>query len=44
VNGNYVKGVATVGDRLVLLLDPASVLSLDGLEAVLSPSLLEPAS
>jgi purine-binding chemotaxis protein CheW len=29
VNGNYVRGVATVGDRLVLLLDVAAVLKLD---------------
>ena len=29
VNGNYVRGVATVGDRLVLLLDVSAVLKLD---------------
>ena len=29
VNGNYVRGVATVGNRLVLLLDIAAVLNLD---------------
>ena len=29
VNGNYVRGVATVGDRLVLLLDIGAVLKLD---------------
>jgi purine-binding chemotaxis protein CheW len=29
VNGNYVRGVATVADRLVLLLDVAAVLTLD---------------
>ena len=29
VNGNYVRGVATVGDRLVLLLEPSAVLKLD---------------
>jgi purine-binding chemotaxis protein CheW len=29
VNGNYVRGVATVGERLVLLLDIASVLKLE---------------
>jgi purine-binding chemotaxis protein CheW len=29
VNGNYVKGVATVGDRLILLLDGPAVLRLE---------------
>jgi purine-binding chemotaxis protein CheW len=29
VNGNYVRGVATVGERLVLLLDIATVLKLE---------------
>jgi purine-binding chemotaxis protein CheW len=29
VDGNYVKGVATVGDKLVLLLDIAAVLNVD---------------
>ena len=29
VNGNYVRGVATIGDRLVLLLDIRAVLTLD---------------
>ena len=29
VNGNYVRGVATVGERLVLLLDIGAVLKLD---------------
>jgi len=29
VNGNYVRGVATLNDRLVLLLDVAAVLKLD---------------
>jgi purine-binding chemotaxis protein CheW len=29
VNGNYVRGVATVGERLVLLLDVGAVLKLD---------------
>jgi purine-binding chemotaxis protein CheW len=29
VSGNYLQGVATVGDRLVLLLDVAAVLKLD---------------
>jgi purine-binding chemotaxis protein CheW len=29
VNGNYLRGVATLGDRLVLLLDIAAVLTLD---------------
>lgn len=29
INGNYVQGVATVGDRLVLLLDVLAVLNLD---------------
>ncbi len=32
VQGNYVLGVATVGDRLVLLLDIAAVLNLDHVE------------
>ena len=29
VNGNYVRGVATLGDRLVLLLEVSAVLKLD---------------
>jgi purine-binding chemotaxis protein CheW len=29
INGNYVRGVATVGERLVLLLDVVAVLNLD---------------
>ena len=29
VDGNYLRGVATLGDRLVLLLDIAAVLTLD---------------
>jgi purine-binding chemotaxis protein CheW len=29
VNGNYLRGVATVGDRLVLLLDVGAVIRLD---------------
>jgi purine-binding chemotaxis protein CheW len=29
INGNYVQGVATVGERLVLLLDVVAVLNLD---------------
>ncbi len=32
VNGNYVRGVATVNDRLILLLDVATVLQLDAAE------------
>ena len=36
VNGNYVKGVATVSDRLVLLLDVAAVLKLDDNEPAFS--------
>jgi purine-binding chemotaxis protein CheW len=42
VNGNYVRGVATVAERLVLLLDVAAVLSLDPAEAP-SASTLQPA-
>ena len=36
IEGNYVKGVATVGERLVLLLDVAAVLNLDDLAALKS--------
>lgn len=32
VNGNYVRGVATVNDRLILLLDVTAVLKLDAVE------------
>lgn len=39
VNGNYVRGVATVGDRLVLLLDVGAVLQLD----TATPSVATPA-
>jgi purine-binding chemotaxis protein CheW len=41
VNGNYVRGVATVGERLVLLLDAAAVLRLDPAHAApaFSPAL-----
>ena len=42
VNGNYVKGVATVGDRLVLLLDVAAVLKVD--EASLATAVLQSTS
>lgn len=38
VHGNYVKAVATVGERLVLLLDIPAVLSLGGADAS-SPAL-----
>lgn len=38
VNGSYVKGVATVGDRLVLLLDVAAVLQVETSEPVLAPA------
>lgn len=38
VNGNYVKGVATVGERLVLLLDIAAVLNLDQIEVPALPA------
>jgi len=34
IDGNYVKGVATVNERLVLLLDVAAVLNLDDLAAL----------
>lgn len=34
VEGNYLTGVATVGDRFVLLLDLAAVLNLDDLAAL----------
>lgn len=34
IEGNYVKGVATIGDRLVLLIDVAAVLNLDDLAAL----------
>jgi purine-binding chemotaxis protein CheW len=44
VNGNYVKGVATIGDKLVLLLDIAAVLNLDLSEPVLASASLQPAS
>jgi purine-binding chemotaxis protein CheW len=37
VSGNYLQGVATVGDRLVLLLDVAAVLKLDT-EAISTPA------
>jgi len=37
INGNYLKAVATVGDRLVLLLDLEKVLNLE----IVEPSLLE---
>ena len=44
VHGNYVKGVATLGDRLVLLLDVDAVLNLDHLEAAAPSSpALQPA-
>ena len=40
VNGNYLRGVATVGDRLVLLLDVAAVLALEiGASAPAVPAL-----
>lgn len=42
VSGNYVKGVATIGDKLVLLLDIAAVLNLDLAEPVAAS--LQPAS
>ena len=39
VNGNYVRGVATVGERLVLLLDVDAVLKLD--QGVIAPAVGE---
>jgi purine-binding chemotaxis protein CheW len=42
VNGNYVQGVATVGDRLVLLLDIGAVLTLDQEPAVPGVAELQP--
>lgn len=36
IEGNYVKGVATIGERLVLLLDIAAVLNIDDLAALKS--------
>ena len=44
VNGNYVKGVATVGDRLVLLLDVAAVLKLDAADAPVAVPVLQPSA
>jgi purine-binding chemotaxis protein CheW len=43
VDGNYVRGVATVGDRLVLLLDIGAVLTLDR-ELAASPAELQPSA
>jgi purine-binding chemotaxis protein CheW len=39
ISGNYVQGVATVGDRLVLLLDVAAVLNLDDAAPLLAAEL-----
>ena len=39
VNGNYIRGVATVGERLVLLLDVDAVLKLD--QDVIAPAVGE---
>ena len=37
VHGNYLTGVASIGERLILLLDPAAVLNLeDGLQHLVS--------
>jgi len=44
VNGNYVKGVATVGDRLVLLLDVAAVLKLDAADTPAAAPVLQPSA
>ncbi len=42
VSGNYVKGVATIGDRLVLLLDVAAVLKIDAEHALAALPALQP--
>ena len=42
VNGNYVRGVATVHDRLVLLLDVTAVLQLDRAETAAALPQLQP--
>lgn len=42
VNGNYVRGVATVGERLVLLLDVSAVLELDSAVLAASSPALQP--
>jgi purine-binding chemotaxis protein CheW len=44
VNGNYVKGVATVADRLVLLLDVPAVLKLDSADAAPAAAVLQPSA
>jgi purine-binding chemotaxis protein CheW len=44
VNGNYVRGVATVGERLVLLLDIGAVLKLDAEAIPASASALQPSA
>jgi purine-binding chemotaxis protein CheW len=42
VNGNYVRGVATVGDRLVLLIEVGAVLQLDLEPTPASATALQP--
>jgi purine-binding chemotaxis protein CheW len=44
IEGNYVKGVATVKDRLVLLLDVGAVLKLDEITVPADAPLLQPSS
>ncbi len=42
VDGNYLRGVATLGDRLVLLLDIAAVLTLDQEPVAAAVTALQP--
>jgi len=44
IRGNYVKGVATLGDRFILLLDVAAVLDLAEVDALNSAAETVPAS
>jgi purine-binding chemotaxis protein CheW len=44
VNGNYVRGVATVGDRLVLLIEVGAVLQLDLEPTPASATALQPSA
>ncbi len=44
IQGNYVKGVATLGDRVVLLLDVAAVLNLEETNALLALNSTAPIS